>query len=112
MIAGIGIDIVRTERIRAARYFDRVAEYILLEEELTWMRESRDAIEYLASRLAVKEAVIKAFPSRLSYHDVVVEKDGLRPRARVCGPGVEKYQVHVSLSHEVDYTVACATICI
>jgi holo-[acyl-carrier protein] synthase len=70
------------------------------------------------SRFAVKEAVIKAHPSRkLTFHDIVVlndqEKDGEArlgsgpPRAYVQGKeGKPDQEVRVSISHDGNYATA------
>lgn len=111
-IAGVGIDIVDMRRLRGARYFDRLAQYILLKKEMELMRRSRDPVQFVASRFAVKEALIKACPVPLSYHDILIEKRGVRLGAHFRPSKAPGYQIQVSLAHEVDYAVACATICL
>ncbi len=110
-LMGIGVDIVELERIRDARYIHRLAEFFLLPEELALMKESRDQVQFIASRFAVKEALIKAFPGELTYHDVVLTKEGSQPVARFVRPEHISYSAHVSLSHERDYAIGFATIC-
>lgn len=109
-ILGIGVDIVDMRRLRQARYLERVAEFFLLPEELEAMKHSRDAVQFAASRFAAKEAVIKACPGRLWYHDFVIEKEGEKLRVRFCGPIGQKYEVFVSVAHELSYTISNAVV--
>ena len=103
-ILGTGIDIVDIARIRDARFRDRVAEYILTETELHDMNTSRDAVQYLASRFAAKEAVIKASPTSLSYRDIVIAKNGNVPVAKTD----QDIRYFLSLSHTPTHAVANA----
>ena len=107
-VAGIGIDIVDLERFASAKYVDRVAEYILTERERGWMNTSRDPIQYLASRFAAKEAVIKSIPLPLGYQDIEVRKDGLRPVVSLQRADAEAYRVEISISHCPAYAVSSA----
>lgn len=108
-IVGTGVDIVDISRARRARYLRRVAEFIFNDEELTRMRASRDEAQFFSSRLAAKEAVIKAFPLPLTYHDFSIV-----PLTR--GVGVHfssdtSYHALVSIAHEIDYAVGYALVC-
>ena len=78
-IAGIGIDIVEMTDIQNARFKKRLAEYFLTKKELLALPKGPREVPFLASRFAVKEAVIKAFPEKLKPHDFTVEKKGVRP---------------------------------
>src|SRR3989344_391423 len=109
-ILGIGVDIVDMRRLRQARHLERVAEFFLLPEELEAMKHSRDAVQFAASRFAAKEAVIKACPERLWYHDFVIEKEGEKLRVRFCGPIGQKYEVFLSVAHELSYTISNAVV--
>lgn len=103
-ILGTGIDIVELARVREARFRERVAEYILTEEEIREMHASRDAVQYLASRFAAKEAVIKASPTTLTYQDIVISKQGEKPCAQTRNGGT----FFLSISHSFTYAVANA----
>lgn len=123
MICGIGIDLVRIDRIRAiaerwqARFLDRL--YTEAERRYCLARPSPYAS--LAGRFAAKEAVLKAlgtgWADGISWHDIQVLNDRAgRPRATVSGrvktlmkrAGVTT--IHVSLSHDTDYAVAEAVL--
>ncbi|MCE5249837.1 holo-ACP synthase [bacterium] len=62
MIAGIGIDILRADRIRSAieRYGERFTRRVFTCTELEYCRSKKNAYESLAARFAVKEAAFKA----------------------------------------------------
>jgi len=123
MICGIGIDIVRIDRIRAiakrwqARFLDRL--YTEAERRYCLARPSPYAS--FAGRFAAKEAVLKAlgtgWADGVSWHDIQVLNDRAgRPRTTVSGrvktlmkrAGVT--DIHVSLSHDTDYAVAEAVL--
>ncbi|OZI59769.1 holo-ACP synthase [Bordetella genomosp. 11] len=66
-IAGIGLDLIRIDRIERAllRHGDRFAEKVLGEQELAKFharraRDERRGVRFLATRFAVKEAFSKA----------------------------------------------------
>ena len=108
---GIGIDITEISRVRNARFRDRVAEYVLCPEEREEMMHSRDGSQFLASRFAAKEAVIKAYPLPLAYQDILIEKNGNRPVARVRRADIANLHVEISISHSFEFAIACAHVC-
>lgn len=110
-IVGIGTDIVETARLESARYPKRIAEFFFQKNELEDMERSEDQMRFITSRFAAKEAVIKACPVALTYHDILISKDGSRPTARILAPQGECYDVFLSLSHEYNYVIACAVVC-
>jgi holo-[acyl-carrier protein] synthase len=123
MICGIGIDLVRVERVRAiterwqARFLDR---FYTQAERRACMNKAAPYAS-LAARFAAKEAVFKAlgtgWSDGVSWRDIQVLNDRSgRPRATVSGrlktlmkrAGVTG--IHVSLSHDADYAVAEAVL--
>jgi phosphopantetheine--protein transferase-like protein len=110
-IAGVGIDIVDIERVRHARYPERIAEFVLTEEEREQCALSRDQVQFLASRLAAKEAVIKAYPGTLHYQDCAISTVDHKPTVTFVRAADQQYRVFVSIAHEFSYTVAHATLC-
>jgi holo-[acyl-carrier protein] synthase len=119
MICGIGIDIVRIDRVRAiaerwqARFLDRL--YTAAERRYCAGRPAPYAS--FAGRFAAKEAMLKAlgtgWSDGISWRDIQVLNDRAgRPCATVSGrvktlmkrAGVTN--IHVSLSHDTDYAVA------
>jgi holo-[acyl-carrier protein] synthase len=62
MIFGIGTDILELSRVEHvyARFGDRFAERLLLDEEQALFTKSRNKVRFLAMRFAAKEAIAKA----------------------------------------------------
>ena len=109
-VMGVGIDAVDISRVRTAHYFERLTEYILRKEEHDLMRASRDPIQFLASRLAMKEAVIKAFPQPLNLQEVSVTGYGCRPQVHIIPTQVEAYRIDVSLTHTLELAIGVALV--
>jgi len=120
MIRGIGIDIVKTSRIRAAveRWGNRFLERVFTAEEIAYAYQKNDPFLSLSVRFAAKEAFIKAYPDGrpISLTDIQISSlENGRPRLHLRGKAKEsmeqmKGSVHVSLSHEREYGVACVVI--
>jgi holo-[acyl-carrier protein] synthase len=121
MIHGVGIDIVRTARIRQAveRWGDRFLERVFAEEEIAYAYRKNDPYPSLSVRFAAKEAFIKASNSGhvISLTDIVVRNlDNGKPLMEIRGRAGELLKrkavrdIHLSLSHEKDYSVACVVI--
>ncbi|MGH8397569.1 MAG: holo-ACP synthase [Gammaproteobacteria bacterium] len=62
MIFGIGTDLVEVRRIQQAwqRFGEHFARRILMPEELEGFQHSKNAVRFLATRFAAKEAIVKA----------------------------------------------------
>jgi holo-[acyl-carrier protein] synthase len=119
VILGVGVDLVRIERIRQAmaRWQDRFLERVFTEGELAYARRRRDPAEHLAARFAAKEAALKALGTGLSmgvrWREMEVQRArGEPPRLALSGRtaalgaarGVRTF--HVSLTHDGDYAMA------
>ncbi len=117
MIYGIGIDIVSVKRLREVveRRGDRFLERVFTSSEIDYCLNKRDPFPSLSARFAAKEAMIKAIGGRaaITFKDMeVINDDTGRP---FLNPGfrlrkdLEKFgikNVHLSLSHERDYSIA------
>ena len=122
MVYGIGTDIVRIERLRAAleRHGEGFAMRILAEEERAGFAASRDSARYLAKRFAAKEAFGKALGTGVAapatLHAIAVGHDALGKPVFRFGNQLAAYMserhlnAHLSLSDEADYVVAFALI--
>jgi holo-[acyl-carrier protein] synthase len=119
VILGVGIDLVRIERIRQAmaRWQDRFLQRVFTDGELAYARRRRDPAEHLAARFAAKEATLKALGTGLSmgvrWREMEVRRGrGEPPRLALSGRtaalgaarGVRTF--HVSLTHDGDYAMA------
>jgi holo-[acyl-carrier protein] synthase len=83
VIFGVGIDVVRVERIAAAyaRHGDAFAKRILMPQELAAFRPGKRPERYLAMRFAGKEAVAKALGTGFA-HGIWVRDIGIVQNAR------------------------------
>ena len=127
MIAGIGTDILKIDRLRAVyeRTAGRLAERILGPDEMKVFRsrlarnESR-GIAYLATRFAAKEAVSKAIGlgmrSPMSWRAMQTLNDPTGKPQVICSGALkdfmeEKYfTAQVSVSDEVDMAIAFVVV--
>ncbi len=111
MIKGIGIDIVDIRRIKRAkeRFGDRFYERLFTEEELRYSLKKRRPEVHLAARFAAKEAFFKAIGIKAGikrFRDVSVSRGPLgAPSLNVKGLDHSNI-VHISISHDGDYSVA------
>ena len=121
MIYGIGIDIVKIERIKKAheKWGRRFFEKILTENELAYCFKKQVPYPSLAVRFAAKEALIKAIGAEISVNmkDMeILNDDRGRPSMKVKNNLAEFFrekrimQTHLSLSHEKEYAVACVVL--
>ncbi|KPK56851.1 MAG: hypothetical protein AMS21_12320 [Gemmatimonas sp. SG8_38_2] len=121
MIVGMGVDLVRVERMKdlLERHGERARGKLFTAGELTDCDERIDPSECLAARFAAKEAIFKALGGGkvpdIKWTDVAIRRAGSgRPsleltggaRARADQLGVER--TWVSLSHEAG--IACAMV--
>ena len=121
MIHGIGIDIVRNDRIRRAveAWGKRFLNRIYTEGELSYCYRRKDPYPSLAARFAAKEAFVKAMGGRTSarWTDIEISNDRSgKPVLHARGEflrlleGRLLQQPQVSLSHEKEYSIACVVI--
>jgi holo-[acyl-carrier protein] synthase len=121
MIYGIGIDIVKTSRIRTAveRWGQRFLERVFTAEEISYAYKKNDPFLSLSVRFAAKEAFIKATlkGQSISLTDIEISnQDNGRPMLNLRGKAkktlaqMDISNIHVSLSHEKEYGVACVVI--
>ena len=121
MIYGIGVDIIKIARMKAAveRWGGRFLRRVFTESEIAYAYGKKDPYLSLAVRFAAKEALIKAIGSEtpVSLTDIEVMNYGSgRPFIKVNG-GLKTFfgerslrTAHLSLSHEREYGVACVVV--
>ncbi len=117
-VLGIGVDVVRTERFQdiARRAPSGVAQRLFTGDELA--RSRAGDCEYLASRFAAKEAVMKSLGygmSDIPFTDIeICSMDGGAPHVRLSGAAYRLareagvMRVLISISHDRDYACAFA----
>lgn len=107
----VGIDIIETARFRAIGNLPRVMEFFLCPEEIAVARSSADIHQHLASRFALKEAVFKALPEKIGYHDFqIIKLDGRKPRVEFLKAAFGKYRIAVSLAHTENSAIGFAAV--
>jgi len=117
MITGIGIDIVRINRIE--RWLDNrlLLERFFNSEELSLaVSRNNSAAQTLAARFAAKEAFGKALGTGLTHltlKDIIVyNDDNGKPEIKLTGTALEAFEksgaakAHISLSHESENAIA------
>ena len=122
-VRGIGIDVVKVERLVAAleRFGERMERRLFTAGELEYCRRHQDPLPHLAARFAAKEAAFKAIGTGLSggvswKHAEVIQPGGHQPRLEFHGAALERFQslgaqtTHVSLTHDGGLAIACVVI--
>ncbi len=117
MIYGIGIDIVKIQRMKDAveKWGKKFLEKIFTKDETAYCYKRNEPYHSLAVRFAAKEALIKAIGSEITVHLTDIEifnnKNG-KPSIRVKNRLEEFFReegikdCHLSLSHEREFGVA------
>lgn len=122
MIIGIGVDLVKIDRIdKAGKNHTAFLERIFTERERAYCKRQKYPAQHFAARFAAKEALLKAFGTGLSagmkWTDIeVLHGEGGGPIVNLDGrvkdladlKGVK--QVMISYSHDEGYAVAQAVL--
>ena len=122
-IRGIGVDVVKVERIVQAleRFGQRFEGRIFTAAELEYCRGHKDPLPHLAARFAAKEAAFKAIGTGLSNgvgwkQAEVIQPGGRQPRIEFSGVALERFRAlgcesaHLSLTHDGGIAIACVVI--
>jgi holo-[acyl-carrier protein] synthase len=121
MIYGIGIDLVKIERMRKAseKWGRKFIGRIFTENEIAYCFERKEPYLSLAVRFAAKEALIKAIGSEvfvpLTDIEILNFKNG-KPLIKAKGRLEEFFReksimnCHLSLSHEREFGIACVVL--
>ena len=124
MIAGLGIDLVALERVRRMleRWGDRVEARLLTRgerEALAKLGEGHRRVEYVAGRIAAKEAASKALgvPEAIGWHDAeVLPARPLPPQLRFHGVAKARAELlgvvraHLALTHDAGAAAAVVVL--
>ena len=122
-VRGIGVDIVRAERLSQAleRFGARMEKRIYTEGELAYCRSHQDPLPHLAARFAAKEAAFKAIGTGLSNgigwkQCEVIQPGGRQPTIEFRGLALERFSAlgcrsaHLSLTHDAGLAIACVVL--
>lgn len=121
MIVGTGIDIVKNERFEKWLKDDKILERFFHPLEVDYVRSRKaTGVQHLAARFASKEAFVKALGtgfSGINLRDIcVLNEPSGKPFLRLEDTAEEMLvqsgatAVHLSISHEKEYTVAMVTL--
>ena len=122
MIAGLGVDIIETERIGQAldRYGARFTRRLLSKAEWEDWQKRGGRLDTLAGYWAGKEAIAKALGTGFrgfSFRDITISHDDLgRPRgtlhgqALVISRSLDVTSLWLAISHTADYAMATAVL--
>jgi holo-[acyl-carrier protein] synthase len=121
MIYGVGIDLVKIERVKNVieKWGKRFLERVFTEVEISYCYEKKEPYLSLAVRFAAKEALVKAIGSAIpvSLTDIeVINVDTGKPFLKINGRLEDFFKeklikkAHLSLSHEHEYGVACVVL--
>ena len=117
MIVGTGIDIVKNERLKDWLVSEKLLERFFHPDEVVYVKEKgKSALQSLAARFAAKEAFAKALGTGFkdfSLKEICVKNSPSgKPDLFVYGNALEAKnrigadKIHLSLSHESEYTIA------
>ncbi len=109
-IIGIGTDIISIKRLRENPSLKRIADFLLSTKEKRDMKESRDVVQFVASRWAAKEAVIKAYPATLTFKDIEIGKSDTKPNVHFKRQKDKDIVAFLSIAHDFDYALAYAIL--
>jgi len=103
---GIGIDIVEIKRFSSKPYDVNMNFYkkIFHESEINYCLDQKNFAECFAGKFAIKESVIKSIPTKISFHDILIEYSNSKPVVILIGDS--SYSFLVSLTHEKLYAVS------
>ena len=109
MINGLGIDLVKNDRISNSINEDFINMILTSKEkEIYFKRKGTKQLEFLCGRFAAKEAIVKAISKYENPHFLEIEILN-NPNG---SPFVKykNYNIEVSISHEKKYTIASAIV--
>lgn len=118
MIYGTGVDIVQVDRIKKIieRWGDKFLKRLFTAEEISYCKSKKEPAHYFAVRFAAKEAAGKMFGTglgKIKWTDIEVKKDEYGCPSLRFYDQAEKFarkkgieRVHLSLSHEKEYSLA------
>jgi holo-[acyl-carrier protein] synthase len=121
MIYGIGIDLVKIDRMKdvVERWGNKFLKRVFTSSEISYCYEKKNPYLSLAVRFAAKEALIKAIGSEIPVSLTEIEivntftgQPSIKVNGRIKRFFEEKSirQTLLSLSHEKEYGIACVVL--
>ena len=123
-ILGIGVDIVKNNRIKISLKNKNFIDKIYSNNELKYSNSIKNKVNYFSKRFAAKEAFAKAlgtgFRMNLNFKDVEILNDKMGKPYYVRSKkirniinknfNIKKFDCFLSISDEKDYSIAFAII--
>lgn len=116
MIFGIGTDIIEIKRIdKAVKDTPKFLEKAFTEKEIEMFKKKNYKVETIAGNFAAKEAISKALGTGIrgfGLRDIEVLRDGSgKPEATISNiikerVNIDKYKIHLSISHDKSSAIA------
>ena len=107
MIIGIGCDIVKNDRLKNKE--ENFINLVLSKDEIIIYNSKigKQKTQFLAGRFCAKEAIIKALPPKdtLAMAKINIYYKDEKPMCII-----NDYKIHLSISHEDEYSVAYVII--
>ena len=121
MIVGTGVDIVKNARFEKWLKDERLLERFFHPDEIEYVKSKKaSGVEHLAARFVAKEAFVKALGTGfvgINLKDICVHNElSGKPVLKLNNTAKEKFVqsgaafVHLSISHEREYTVAMVVL--
>lgn len=103
---GIGIDISDVDKFRQIPFESKPGFYtrIFTASEIKYCLKFKNRYEHFAGKFAIKEAVKKSIPDRISMCDIETYHVRSKPQIRL--KSNRKYHFRISMSHESNFAVA------
>ncbi len=123
MIFGIGIDVLKVDRIERVyqKYGERFVRHLLMPQEHEQLQRTARPVRFLAMRFAAKEAIVKGMGTGFAHgvwiRDVGVVQNSwgkpevvYSPRGEKVREGLGIGEGHVTLTDEAGLVVAVAVL--
>jgi holo-[acyl-carrier protein] synthase len=123
MIFGIGIDVLKVDRIERVyqKYGERFVRHLLMPQEREQLQRTARPVRFLAMRFAAKEAIVKGMGTGFAHgvwiRDVGVVQNSwgkpevvYSPRGEKVREGLGIGEGHVTLTDEAGLVVAVAVL--
>lgn len=103
----VGIDIVTVSRFRKIPYLSHKSFYkkIFSSKEIQYCLKHKNSYERFAGKFAIKEAVKKSIPDKVSLLDIETYHTKFKPQVKL-KKSAKRYFFYVSVSHEKSVAVA------
>jgi holo-[acyl-carrier protein] synthase len=120
MITGVGIDIVKVNRMERWLVNSKLLQRYFHHDEIEFIfSRGKSAVQSLAAKFAAKEAFGKALGTGLAniaLKDIMILSDNGKPKIKLLGTAQKALEksganrMHISLTHETENAVAMVVL--